>query len=405
MADTFKLNKRELYWQKIKPYIDKPVIKIITGSRRSGKSYFLRQIIAELKKRKIKSSQIIYIDKEDIEFDDIRDYKDLNEYIKPKIINCSGEQVYLLIDEVQEIAEWERCIRSVLKNESADIIVTGSNAQMLSSELATTIAGRYVEIPLYPLSFKEFLEFYKSSSEDINKKFDDYMRLGGLPGIHRIGYEPEVLNSYLSSVLNTIILKDVIKRNQIRNYSDFENVLHFVFDNVASTFSARSISDYLKSQKLSLSIEAVRNYLLFLEAAYLIHKVRRYDLQGKRHLEIYEKYYLSDHSFRHTLIGYKEDDVPDYLENIVYLELRRRGYEVSIGKLNGYEIDFIATKQGKPSYYQVCYHLSNDEVIEREFKPLRSIKDQYPKYVLSMDLGNGDREGIKRLNLVEFLLG
>ncbi len=399
------LLKRSQYWQKIKPFMAKPIIKIITGPRRSGKSYFLKQIIDELKLQKYSPKQIIYIDKESLDFDHIKDYKDLNNYISPLLEKAEGKKVCVLIDEVQEIREWERCVRSLIKNDDIDVLLTGSNAQMLSSELATFLSGRYVEFPLYTLSFAEFIDFYESSSSDKQALFLDYLRLGGLPGIHRFNYDPEVMRSYLSSVLDTIILKDIVKRYQIRDYSDFENVLRYVVDNIASTFSAKSVSDYLKSQKLTVGITTVQNYLSFLEQAYLIHKVRRYDLQGKRHLEIYEKYYLSDLSFRHILLGYRQQDLPDYLENIVFLELKRRGYEVSIGKLNGYEIDFIATKCGNKSYYQVSTTILEESVLERELRPLRAIKDQYPKFLLSLDPGESDIDGIRRINLLEFLLG
>lgn len=402
------LINRDNYYQKIKNYMGNPVIKVITGMRRSGKSFFLKEIIQELKKKKIPVKNILYIDKEATEFDFIRNYKDLDQYIHENLLlGESKSPRYILIDEIQEIENWEKCIRSIAKQEQAEIFITGSNAYLLSSELATFISGRYIEFPIYPLSFKEFIKFreVKAPVKNLEDEFLIYIKFGGLPGLHNSSLDETISYPYISSILNTVILKDIVARNQIREYASFENILKFVFDNIGSTFSAKSISDYLKSQNIKVTIETIQNYLSFLEAAYVVYKARRYDLQGKRHLEIHEKYYLADLGLRHALLGYKSSDINDYLENIVYIELKRRGYEVSIGKIGNLEIDFIATKATEKIYVQVTYLLASEDVVEREFKPLQKIKDNYPKYVLSMDKFYGEMfEGIKRLNIIDWLL-
>jgi len=397
--------KRAEYWQKLQPFIDKPVIKVITGLRRAGKSYFLRQIMDELKLQfKIDEANIIYINKELLEFDFIKDYKDLDQYIKDQCKKSKVGKKYLFVDEVQEIEEWERTLRSYLAKEDFDIYVTGSNATMLSSELATFLTGRYIEIQVYPLSYAEFLQFRKQQNS--RDEFNNYLRFGGMPALHQYALEQESIYPILEAVLNTIVLKDVVARHELRNnISNFEAILKFAFDNIASTFSAKSLTDYLKSQRINMGVATVQNYLSFLESAFLVNQVRRYDIKGKRHLEIYEKYYVADLGLRHALLGYKESDISDYLENIVYQELRRRGFEVSIGKLNGCEVDFIATKSGQKIYIQVTYLLANAEIREREFKPLLAIADNYPKLVLSMDeYARSTYEGIESLNLQQWLL-
>ncbi len=394
------LIKRELFYNKIKGFVGKPIIKVITGLRRSGKSYFLKQVIKDLPK---KDSNFLYIDKESLEFDEIKDYKDLDLYIKKNLFNKKAKHYFLFIDEIQEIDQWERCIRSIFGSNAAEIFITGSNAQMLSSELATFLTGRYINFQIYPLSYKEFLQF--RSSKHSENEFNKFIEYGSMPAIHDFDSNKELIYSYLSSTLNTIILKDVVKRFEIRNVDLLDNLIKFTFDNIGSAFSAKSISDYVKSQRLSVGVETIQNYLFYLESAYLLHKVRRYDIQGKRYLEIYEKYYIADIGFRHALLGFKQEDISDYLENIVCLELLRRGYEVAIGKIGDLEIDFIASKADQKIYIQVCYLLANKEVTEREYAPLRLIKDNYPKYILSMDkLPGSNSDGIIRMNLVDFLL-
>lgn len=397
---------RTEYLQTISNFIGIPEIKVITGMRRCGKSFLLKQIIQELiDKHQAKEKNIIYIDKESSDFDFITNNTELNIYISSKLNLETKTPKYILIDEVQEIESWEKTLRSLTKNNQAEIFITGSNASLLSSELATFISGRYIEIPVLPLSFKEFLEFRESKKPNLNEEFKLYLRYGSMPGIHNSKLDDITSYPLLQSILSTVILKDVIARHEIRNYSIFENILKFVFDNIGSTLSAKSISDYFKSQKIKMSIETIQSYISFLEAAFLIYKARRYDIKGKRYLEIHEKYYVTDIGLRHALLGYRDDDINDYLENIVYLELKRRGYEVSVGKLNETEIDFIASKTNEKIYIQVCYLLASPETVDREFNPLQKIKDNHPKLVLSMDeFWGASFEGIKRINIIEFLM-
>lgn len=392
--------RRDDFNNKLETFLGKPIVKVITGLRRSGKSFLLKQLISDLPE---KGMRYLYIDKESLEFDDIRDYKDLNNFIDENLFNKKAKHYYLFIDEIQEIKEWERCIRSISGANKAEIFITGSNAQLLSSELATFLTGRYINFSLYTLSYKEFLKFRKKQSSD--KEFYKYLEYGSLPGIHNFDLRREIIYEYLNSILNTIVLKDIVKRFEVRNVSLLEALIKFTFDNIGSTFSAKSISDYLKSQKLSVGVETILNYLSYIESTHLLYKVSRYDIKGKRHLEIYEKYYLADIAFRHALLGFKFDDINDYLENIVFIELLRRGYEVSVGKIGDLEIDFIAVKNDIKLYIQVSYLLSSKEVLARELEPLRQVKDAYPKYILSMDNKPASNiEGILLMNLLEFLL-
>ena len=392
--------KREYFYNKIKGALRKPIIKVITGLRRSGKSYFLRQLINDLPK---KDAKFLYIDKESLDFDEIKNYKDLDIYIKNNLFNKKAEHYFLFVDEIQEIDEWEKCIRSIFGSNAAEIFITGSNAQMLSSELATFLTGRYINFQIYPLSYKEFLQFRNVGHSE--EEFSRFIEYGSMPAIHDFNLDKELIYKYLATTLNTIILKDVVKRFEVRNIDLLEGLIKFTFDSIGNTFSAKSISDYLKSQRLSVGIETIQNYLSYLESTHLLHKIRRYDIQGKRHLEIHEKYYLADIGFRHALLGFKQSDISGYLENIVCIELLRRGYDVSIGKIGELEVDFIASKAGEKIYIQVCYLLASKDTIQREYAPLKLIQDNYPKYVLSMDeLPESNTDGILRMHIVDFLL-
>lgn len=399
------MHRRNLYLKKIIPFVNKPVIKVITGMRRVGKSYLLKLIIETLSARKsIGRGQILYINKESLDYDFIKDYKDLHNYVKASFRHIQGSK-YLFVDEIQEIHHWEKAILSFFSEGDIDIFLTGSNARLLSSEIATLISGRFVEFPVYTLSFEEFLLFRDKDKKDVDTEFPTYLKFGGLPAIHHFDFDEEVVYQYISSLYNTILLKDVIKRNNVRNVHLLENITRYVFDNVGNIFSAKKISDYVKSQKMKVGTETIQNYISYILSTFALHKVARYDIKGKRILEIHEKYYLGDIGMRHALLGYKADDISGVLENVVYLELKRRGYQIYIGKFGNREIDFIAEKENKKMYIQVAYMLSSPETIEREFSALRSIKDNYPKYVISMDtvFGN-DFEGIRRINLIEFLL-
>lgn len=395
---------REIYLKNIKAYIDKPVIKVITGMRRCGKSFFLLQVQELLKDLGVRRDQIVSINKESLEYDFIRTYKDLYDYVRKEFAQVEGKK-YLFVDEVQEIEGWEKAIGSFFQEGNIDLYITGSNAHLLSSDLATLLSGRYIEFPIYTLSFEEYLLLNRISEEKAGEGFNNYIKFGGLPGLYHFDNNEESIFQYLSSLYDTIVLKDVIGRHQVRNISLLKNITRFLFDNIGSPFSAKSISDYLKSQKSDVGIKTIQNYIEYLEAAYILYKVERYDIKGKRLLEFHEKYYLGDVGLRHALLGYREGDISGILENIVFLELKRRGYQVSIGKVEQKEVDFIAVKANEKCYIQVVYILNSSKTIERECSVLGSISDNYPKYIISMDTAlGGDFEGIRRINLMDFLL-
>lgn len=400
--------KRELYLKKIRNFIDKPVIKVITGMRRSGKSMILKLISQELLEKGISSQNIIYINFESLMFSDLTEFKTLYNYIIEKSKTLTGK-VYILLDEIQEVEHWEKAVNSFMVDLDCDIYITGSNANLLSSELATYIAGRYVEIKVYPLSFREYIDFAKiQNPQNIlsnEKYFEQYLQFGGLPGIHNFNYDKSNIYQYLSDIYSSILLKDVVAKNNIRDVELLERIILYIFDNIGNTFSAKNVSDFLKSQGRKLSRETVYNYLKALESAYIISSVQRYDVKGKALLETMEKFYLTDLGFRHAKLGYRPNDIAGYLENIIYLELIRRKYTVNIGKLGTKEIDFIGTLENEKLYIQVTYLLASPETVEREFSPLKKIGDNYPKYVLSMDnLGEYNIDGIVRKRIIDFLL-
>lgn len=400
--------KRESYINEIKKFMNKPIIKVITGMRRSGKSIILKLISEELINEGVSSNNIIYINFESLMFSELTDFKKLYNYIVKKSQTLQGK-IYILLDEIQEVEHWEKAINSFMVDLNCDIYITGSNANLLSSELATYIAGRYVEIKIYPLSFKEYIEFAKiqNPSKILSNEeyFEQYLQFGGLPGIHNFDYEKENIYQYLSDIYNSVLLKDVIARNGIRDIELLERVVLYILDNIGNTFSAKNISDFLKSQGRKLSRETVYNYLKALENAYIISKVQRYDIKGKALLETQEKFYLMDLGLRHSKLGYRANDIAGYLENIIYLELMRRKYTVNIGKLSTKEVDFIGTLRDEKLYIQVTYLLATPETIEREFYPLKNINDNYPKYVLSMDnLERYNIDGIIRERIIDFLL-
>jgi predicted AAA+ superfamily ATPase len=396
--------ERNLYWEKILPFIDRPVIKVITGMRRIGKSCILKMIIEKLDREHGAGQRTVYIDKESLEYEFIQDHRALYEYVKNEFKGFDGKK-YLFVDEIQEIENWERAIDSIFAKGGVDIFITGSNAHLLSSELSTLLSGRYIEIQVYALSFQEFIDFSAERHQPIDRLFQEYLKYGGFPGIHHFDLSESVIYQYIGAIYNTILLKDVIKRNQVRNIRLLENLARYIFDNIGNIFSAKKIADYLKGQKMKVGIETVQNYLTYLTSTFAVTRVDRYDIKGKRLLELYEKYYLGDIGLRHALMGFRELDIAGILENLVFLELKRRGYQVTIGKLDNREIDFIAEKESRKIYLQVAYLLHSPETIEREFSPLREIRNNYPKYVLSMDSIFGtDFEGIQRIHLMDFLL-
>lgn len=397
---------RENYLHKILPFMGKPVVKVISGMRRVGKSTFL----AMLRERLLESGQdpetVIWINKESLEFEAIADFRDLNAHVLERLGRLPGNAT-LFIDEIQEIAGWEKAVASLLAEGRTDLVITGSNAGLLSSELATLLTGRYVTVTMYPLGFREFLDFRDKSAHvpDRDREFTLYLKYGGLPGVHFLEMRDEVVFQYLDSILSSVLLKDVVSRYAVRDVSSLERIARFVFDNVGSITTAKRVSDFLKSQKVGLSVDTVQNYLFYLRQAFLVHKAERFDLKGRRRLEFSEKYYMGDVGLRHAFLGYRDQDVAGLLENIVYLELLRRGYRVTVGKLADMEVDFVAEKEGSRMYVQVCYLLASPETSRREFGPLERIQDNYPKMVLSMDsIGPQDHQGIVRRNLIEFLL-
>ncbi len=395
------LHKRNLYIDKVRPFIDKPVIKVITGMRRTGKSCLLKLIIEEMQ---ISENSKLYINKESLDYDFIQDYGELHRHVKKYFSAVEGKK-YLFVDEIQEIEGWEKAVTSLFNAGDYDIYITGSNAHLLSSEIATLIAGRYIEIPVYSLSFEEFLMFRQKKQEKGHEEFLTYLWAGGFPAIHHFDFNREVVYQYINSIYDTILLKDVIRRNNVRNVTLLENITRYLFQNIGNIFTAKKVSDYLKSQKLKIGVDTVQKYISYLMSTFAVYKVPRFDIKGKRLLELHEKYYLGDIALRNALFGYREGDISGLLENIVFLELKRRGYDVHIGKLGEREIDFIAEKEHRKIYVQVAYLLSSQETIEREFSALRSVRDNYQKYVISMDSVFGkDIEGIHRINLVDFLL-
>ncbi len=399
-----KIFKRKIYIKNLKNFIDKPVIKVITGMRRVGKSYFIKQIINELYEKQISEKQILYINKENLKFNFIKNFLDLFNYVSEKFEKIEGNK-YLFIDEVQEIESWEKAISSFFSEEDIDIYITGSNAHLLSSEIATLISGRYVEFNIYTLSFKEYIEFCKVNNTHAKQEIIKYMKFGGFPVLKHFDYQEDISFQYINSLYNTIVLKDIISKYNIRNIMLFENITKFIFSNIGHIFSARRISKYLKSQNISVGTDTILNYINYLVSTYMIYKVRRYDLKGKKILEIQEKYYLGDLGLKTAITGYKEDDISGVLENLVFLKLKQSNYKIFIGKLNDLEIDFVAENKNGKIYIQVAYLLKSEETIKREFGVLRKIKDNYPKYVITMDnLPQTNNDGIIRMHIFDFLM-
>jgi predicted AAA+ superfamily ATPase len=390
---------RKKYHDQLLPFRIKPVIKVITGQRRVGKSYILKQTIQEVQ-LKDKKANIIYINKENLAFDSIKTFTHLHDYVlkhtKENTMN------YVFIDEIQEIAQFEKTMRSLLLDPKYDLYCTGSNANMLSGELSTYLSGRYIEIPVYSLSYNEFLTFH--SLKNSNNALTLFLKYGGLPFLKHLELKDEIVYDYLKGVYNTVIYRDVIMRNDIRNNAFLENLVVFLADNIGQLFSARKISDYLKSQQTNISISQIIVYLKHLSNAYLIKKVKRMDIIGKKIFEIGEKYYFEDLGLRNSIFEYKQSDIAKIMENVVFNHLIYHGYDVKIGQVGKHEIDFVANRKGEILYVQVCYLLHEASTIEREFGNLEKIKDNYPKIVVSMDEFEGNsRKGIQHIYLRDFL--
>ena len=401
------MTKRELYIEKIKPFIDKDIIKVLTGIRRSGKSVMLKLIMEELKQNKIDEKQFININFENLINRELTTADKLHEYILKKASEIK-KKCYIFLDEIQEVKDWEKCINSLRVNEEYDfdIYITGSNAKLLSGELSTYLAGRYVEFVIYPFSFKEFLETLKSIQQDISTReaFQKYVKFGGMPFLYNLAFEEEASLQYLKDIYSSIILKDITQRNKIRDTDLLERVISYLIMNVGNNFSATSISKFFKSENRKVSVETILNYIKAAEESFLIYRVSRDDLIGKKVLNINEKYYIADHGMREAILGSNQRDINQIFENIIYLELLRKGYTVRVGKVDNLEVDFVCTKGNEKIYVQVAYLLASSETIEREFTSLEKIDDNYPKYVISMDEFDMSRNGIKHINIIDFLM-
>ena len=397
--------KRELYMKRIRPFIGSNLIKVMTGIRRCGKSVMLELIKQELIESGVNPIQFISINFEDLNYSHLQTAKSLHD----EITDCAKDidsKVYLFFDEIQEVKDWEKCINSFRVSLDCDIYITGSNARLLSGELATYLGGRYVEFVIYPFSFGEFIELYRPINPDVSIQqcFQKYLITGGMPYLANIRYADEPSKQYLHDLFNSVQLKDIVKCNKIRDVDLLERIIAYVIANVGITFSARSLTKFLKSEQRTVAPETILNYIKYCCDAYLFYQVKRVDLQGKQILSTNEKYYIADHGIREAVFGGNMRDINLILENIVYLELLRRGYKVTVGKTGEKEIDFVCDKRGDKLYVQVTYLLASEDTIKREFGAYDTIRDNFPKYVVSLDEFDMSRNGIKHQNIRDFLL-
>jgi predicted AAA+ superfamily ATPase len=395
-----KQYKREYYLQKIRPFINKQLIKVITGQRRVGKSYLLQQIRKEIADKYVNST-IIYINLESLEFDDLKNFRKLSDYIHAK--SKSGKN-YVFIDEIQEVEGFEKVLRSLLTEDKFDIYCTGSNAKMLTGKMATYLSGRQIEFRVHALSFTEFLEFHKKGA--VKKSLMEYLHYGGMPYLINLPEKPEIWNEYLKNIYNTILFRDIITQHEIRDVTFLENLVRYIADNIGSLVSASNIGKYLKSQNVNKTTQLIINYLHYIENSYCINRSRRYDIHGKKIFESGEKFYFEDLGIRNTIVGYNISDLNKIIENAVYNHLKYYNYNVFIGKINNMEIDFVAEKNGEYIYIQATYLLNDESTITREFGNLLKIKDNYPKYVVSFDDFKAPNTymGITHFTLLDFLL-
>lgn len=396
---------RPLYVDKIMAYVDTPFVKILTGVRRCGKSTILKMIMERLKtERNIPEDRIISCRFDSMEYEDMT-AKQIYTLLKEKL--SPAGKTYLFLDEVQEIKGWEKIVNSLASDFDVDLYITGSNSRMMSSEIATYLTGRYVSFRIFTLSFGEYLMF-KSKFANVGEpktELANYVRLGGFPATHLQAYSQDEIYTIVRDIYNSTIFSDIVKRNQVRKIDQLERVVKYTFSNVGNTFSAKSIADYLKSERRSLDNETVYSYLEKLEKSYLLHRCSRYDLQGKEILKTQEKFYLADVALRYSVLGYNADSVASSLENIVYLELCRRGYTVNVGKTGDSEIDFVAVRQNEKIYVQVTQEINSEKTEKREYNRLLEIPDNYPKFVLTTDeFAGGNYEGIKTMHIADFLL-
>ena len=396
---------RPIYVDKIMAYVDTPFVKILTGVRRCGKSTILKMIMEKLnKERGVDIEQIVSYRFDTMEYEGMT-AKQMYQELKSKL--CPNKKTYFFLDEMQEIDGWEKVVNSLATDYDVDLYVTGSNSRMMSSEISTYLTGRYISFRIYTLSFQEYLTFKRQYAKvgDIHMELANYIRLGGFPATHLQAYEQDEIYTIVHDIYNSTIFSDIVKYNQVRKIDQLERVVRYTFNNVGNIFSAKSISDYLKAERRSLDNETVYSYLSKLEKAYLLHRCSRYDLQGKEILKTQEKFYLADTSLRYSVLGYNDDTIASSLENIVYLELCRRGYTVYIGKIGSGEVDFVAIRQNERLYVQVTQRIDSDKTERREYERLLDIQDNYPKYVLRTDeFAGGNYKGIITMHVADFLL-
>lgn len=400
--------KREKYLNELRPYINSPIIKVITGIRRAGKSELLKMLCEELRQMGIDDSQIIYINFESFQWNDYKNANALYTYLQEKYAALLENRMYLLLDEIQEVDAWETVINSLLSDWNVDIYITGSNSHLLSSELSTYLSGRYVEIMVYPLSFREYLDFHAINRDDTNLRrqaFTQYIRQGGFPIAHIANYTDSDIYKIVYDIYSSVLLRDTIQRYNIRNVDMLERLVYFLFNNIGNNFSAKNISAYLKNQQRKLDHETLYNYIKALQSSFIMQRAPRYDLKGKAFLQTNEKFFLMDISLLHALQGYKPSMIAGMLENVVFTELKRQNFNVYIGKCGEAEIDFVAEKGNNRVYIQVCYKADMPETQSRELAPLKAIPDNYPKYLITTDdLITGSYDGIQCVNICDFLL-
>ena len=397
--------KRESYMARIRPFIDGDLTKVLTGIRRSGKSVMLELIKDELRARGVTEEQLVAFNFEDMRNAQLCTAEALHDELVRRAASIKGK-IYFFFDEIQEVERWERCVNSLRVEMDCDIYITGSNAKLLSGELATYLAGRYVEFIIYPFSFSEFLALYHSVEPDADTRtcFDRYLTFGGMPYLANLRFDETACRQYLRDLFNSVELKDIVKRNNVRDVDMLERIIAYVTANIGTTFSSTAISKYLKNEGRRVSPETVLNYLKACSDAFLFYQVRRQDLQGKKILTVNEKYYVADHGIREAVIGGNMRDINLVLENIVFMEALRRGYSVTVGKVGEREIDFVCERHGEKCYIQVTYLLAVEETVQREFGVYEHVQDNFPKYVVSLDEFDMSRNGVRHYNIRDFLL-
>lgn len=398
---------RPHYKKAIEPYIDMPLVKVLAGVRRSGKSTILRMLMEELERRGIARNRLVCYNFDSLAFADMETGAEFYRMIGDNVSSADGRS-YLFLDEVQEVPEWEKVVNSLMTDFDVDVYVTGSNSRLLASEISTYLTGRYVSIPVYPLSFAEYLDFRRAGEFNVlapREELARYLKRGGFPVVNTSDMTDDQAYRIIDDIYSSVVLRDIVQKNDIRRPELLERIVRFAFDNAGKTFSAKSIADYLKSQQRSLSAETVYNYLLFLEKAFLLYRCSRFDVRGKEILKTQEKFYLVDSSLRHALLGYDPTATAALLENAVYLEMKRRGFSVYVGKLGAKEIDFVAERQGDRLYVQVSRMIEDERTERREYDNLLDVKDGYPKYVLRTDaFAEGRYEGVRTMHVADFLL-